>query len=126
LGLRPERFPIKWTRLHDGPVGQPIGCHVDFMLGEIDKRHVDVFKILARRIVNDRRGISATRRERGEQEASRDAGAGREAWHQSKPHQVKESKNEKRQKSADYCVKKSLFSNHHGSTACAGIEFKTI
>jgi hypothetical protein len=31
----------------------------------------------------------------------------------------KESKNENRQKNADYCVKKSLFSNHHGSPAKA-------
>jgi hypothetical protein len=70
--------------------------------------------------VNDRRGIGFAWRERGEQEVSRD-GAGRAAWHQSKPHQVEESKNEKRQKSADYCVKKSLFSSHHVPPACAGI-----
>jgi len=30
-----------------------------------------------------------------------------------KAHPVEESKNVKRQKSADYCVKKSLFSKHH-------------
>jgi hypothetical protein len=30
-------------RLHDWPVRQDIGCHVDFMLGVIDKRHVDMF-----------------------------------------------------------------------------------
>jgi hypothetical protein len=41
-----------------------------------------------------------------------------------KAHPEKESKNEKRQKNADYCVKKSLFSNYHGSPACAGIEFQ--
>jgi hypothetical protein len=39
--------------------GQHIGRHVDFVSGAIDKRHVDVFKILARRIVNGRRGIGA-------------------------------------------------------------------
>jgi hypothetical protein len=31
-----------------------------------------------------------------------------------KAHPEEKSKNEKRQKSADYCVKKSLFSHHHG------------
>ena len=41
--------------LHDWPVRQNIGGHVDFMLGAIDKRHVDMFKIFARRVVNDRR-----------------------------------------------------------------------
>jgi hypothetical protein len=30
-------------RLHDRPVRQDIGCHVDFVLGAIDKRNVDVF-----------------------------------------------------------------------------------
>jgi hypothetical protein len=51
-------------RLHDGPVRQDIGGHVDFVLGAIDKRHVDVFKIFARRIVNDRRGLGTAGRER--------------------------------------------------------------
>jgi hypothetical protein len=37
--------------LQDWPVGQHIGRLVDFVPGAIDKRHVDVFKILARRIV---------------------------------------------------------------------------
>jgi hypothetical protein len=39
-------------------------------------------------------------------------------------HPEEESKNEKRQKSADYCVKKSIFSKHYVSPACAGIEFQ--
>ena len=33
-------------RLHDRPV---YAAQVDFMLGAVDKRHVDVFKILRRR-----------------------------------------------------------------------------
>jgi hypothetical protein len=52
-------------RLHYWPVRQDIGGHVDFVLGAIDKRHVDVFKIFARCIVNDRRWLGAARRERG-------------------------------------------------------------
>jgi hypothetical protein len=62
-------------RLHYGPVRQDIGGHVDFVLGAIDKRNVDVFQVFRRRLVNDRRGIGAARRERGEKEASRDARA---------------------------------------------------
>ena len=42
----------------------------------IDKRNIDVFQIFRRRIVNDRRGISATRRrEQREEKADRDARA---------------------------------------------------
>jgi hypothetical protein len=41
-----------------------------------------------------------------------------------KAHPEEESKNEKRQKSADYCVKKFIFSKHYVSPACAGIEFQ--
>jgi len=52
--------------LHDWPVRQDI--RVDFMLGAIDKRNVDVFKGFRGRIVNDRRGIGAARRDRGEKE----------------------------------------------------------
>jgi hypothetical protein len=33
------------------------------MLGAIDQVNVDMFKILARRIVNDRRGLGTARRE---------------------------------------------------------------
>jgi hypothetical protein len=54
-------------RLHNGTVSQHIGRHVDFVLGAIDQRHVDMFKVLCRGIVNDRRGISLARRECGEQ-----------------------------------------------------------
>ncbi len=76
MGLRPERFPIKWTRLQDWPVRQDIGGHVDFTLGAVDQGNVDVFKILARCVVNDRRGIGATRRrEQREEKADRDARA---------------------------------------------------
>ena len=59
--------------LQDWPVGQHIGRHVDFVLGAIDKCNVDVFEVFRRRIVNDRRGLGVARRERGEQDASRDA-----------------------------------------------------
>jgi hypothetical protein len=38
------------------------------MLGAIDKRNVDVFQVFRRRVMNDRRGIGAARRERGEKE----------------------------------------------------------
>jgi hypothetical protein len=55
-------------RLHNGPVRQDIRGHVYFTLGAVDKRHVDVFEVLARRIVNDRRWLGAARRERGEKE----------------------------------------------------------
>jgi hypothetical protein len=44
-------------RLHDGPVRQDICRHVDFMLGAIDQGNVNVFQVLARRVVNDRRWI---------------------------------------------------------------------
>jgi len=44
--------------------------------------------------------------------ATSDLREGRAAGHQSKSHPVEESKNEKRQKSADYGMKKSLFSKH--------------
>jgi hypothetical protein len=37
------------------------------MLGAIDKRHVDAFKVLRRRIVNDVRGICEALRKRGKQ-----------------------------------------------------------
>jgi hypothetical protein len=50
-------------RLHYGPVRQDIGGHVDFTLGAIDKRNVDVFQVFRRRVVNDRRRIGAARRE---------------------------------------------------------------
>jgi hypothetical protein len=46
-------------RLHNGPVSQHIGRHVDFMLGAINQINVDMFKVLVRRIVNDRHGIGA-------------------------------------------------------------------
>jgi hypothetical protein len=59
--------------LQDRPVRQDICGHVDFTLGAIDKRHVDVFQVFRWRIVNDRRGIGAARRERGEEKACRDA-----------------------------------------------------
>jgi hypothetical protein len=48
---------------------------VDFVVGAIDQCHVDMFEIFDRRVVNGRRGIGGARRERGEQETSRDAGA---------------------------------------------------
>ena len=52
------------------------GRHVDFMLGAIDKRNVDVLEVFRRCVVNDRRGISATRRrEQREEKAGRDARA---------------------------------------------------
>jgi hypothetical protein len=38
------------------------------MLGAVDQGNVNAFKILARRVMNDRRGIGAARRERGEKE----------------------------------------------------------
>jgi hypothetical protein len=42
----------------------------------MSRRHVDVFKVLSRCIVNDRRGIGATRRrEQCEEKADRDARA---------------------------------------------------
>ena len=44
-------------RLHDGPVGQHIGRHVDFVLGAIDQCNVDMFEVFDRRVVNCRRGI---------------------------------------------------------------------
>jgi hypothetical protein len=44
------------------------------MLGAIDQGNVDVFQVFGRRVVNGGRRIGATRRERGEQEASDDAG----------------------------------------------------
>ena len=69
-------------RLHDWPVRQDVGGHIDFMLGAIDQGNVDVFKVLCRRVMNGRRRIGGAWRERCEQEASRDAGAGRAAWHQ--------------------------------------------
>ena len=41
-----------------------------------------MFEVFDRRVVNGSRGIGGAGRERGEQEPSRDAGAGRAAWHQ--------------------------------------------
>jgi hypothetical protein len=67
-------------RLHDCPVRQDVGRHVDFVLGRVDQGNIDVFKILARRIVNDRRGIGFAWRERGEQKISRDARARVSYW----------------------------------------------
>jgi hypothetical protein len=58
-------------RLNDGPVSQHIGRHVDFMLGAIDKRNVDVFEVLARRVVNFWRGIGAPLRAQGENHSGR-------------------------------------------------------
>jgi hypothetical protein len=55
-------------RLHDWPVGQHIGRHIDFVLGAIDQCHVDVFKVFDRRVVNGRRGLGFACRERGEKE----------------------------------------------------------
>jgi hypothetical protein len=48
------------------------------MLGAIDKCHVDLFKVLCRRIVNDRRGIGEALPRKGEtgREASRLKAAG--------------------------------------------------
>jgi hypothetical protein len=85
LGLRPGRIPIKLTRLQDWPIGQHIGRHVDLMPCAVDQGNVGVFKILARRIMNDRRGIGAARRERGEQETSRDTLAQASYWRASFP-----------------------------------------
>ena len=46
------------------------------MLGAIDKRNVYGFKVFARRVGNDRRGIGPARlRERGEEKAARDTRA---------------------------------------------------
>ena len=46
------------------------------MLGAIDKSNIDVFKVFDRRVMNDRRGIGATRRrEQREEKADRDARA---------------------------------------------------
>jgi hypothetical protein len=53
-------------RLHDRPVRQDIRRHVDFTLGAIDHGNVDVFKVFRWRVMNDRRGIGAAWRERGE------------------------------------------------------------
>ena len=36
-----------------------IGGQVDFVFGTIDKRNVDVLKVFSRRVMNDRRGVSA-------------------------------------------------------------------
>ena len=44
-------------RLHDRPIRQDVCGQVDFMLGAIDQRDVDVFEILRRRVVNDRRRV---------------------------------------------------------------------
>jgi hypothetical protein len=41
--------------------------HGDFVTGVIDKRDVDVFEVIARRLMNGRRGIDARRRERCEE-----------------------------------------------------------
>ena len=38
------------------------------MLGAIDQRDVDMLEVLPRRVVNDRRGVTGARRQRGEQE----------------------------------------------------------
>jgi hypothetical protein len=46
-------------RLQDRPIRQDIGGHVDFMLGAVDQRNVNVFEVLARRVVNFWRGIGA-------------------------------------------------------------------
>ena len=54
--------------MQDRPIRQNLRGHVYFALGAVDQGNVDVFKILARRIVNDRCRISATRRERSEKE----------------------------------------------------------
>jgi hypothetical protein len=61
FGGRPPAQGGTRERLHDGPVGQHIGRHVDFVLGAIDKRNVDVFQVFRRRVVNDRRGLGAAR-----------------------------------------------------------------
>jgi hypothetical protein len=124
LGLRPERFPIKWTRLQDWPIGQHIGRHVDFVLGAVDQGNVNAFKILARCIVNGRRGLGFAWRARGEQEASRDAGGGRAAWHQSKPHQVEESKKWEAPKERRLLREEISLFQASCSPACAGIEFQ--
>jgi hypothetical protein len=50
-------------RLHDWPVRQDICCHVYFTLGAIDQGDIDVFKVFRWRVMNDRRGIGAARRE---------------------------------------------------------------
>jgi hypothetical protein len=55
------------------------------VLGAIDKRNVDMFKAFRRRVVNDRCGIGFARRERGEQEASRDSGAQASSQHSHLP-----------------------------------------
>jgi hypothetical protein len=55
-------------RLQDWPVRQNIRGHVDFMLGAIDKRNIDVFQIFRGRIMNGRRGLGGARRESGEKE----------------------------------------------------------
>jgi hypothetical protein len=64
------------------------------MLGAIDQRNVDVFEVFRGRIMNDRRGIGAARRERGKPRCGR--GPGGVASIKANP--VEESKNEKRQK----------------------------
>jgi hypothetical protein len=38
--------------LHDRPVGKDICGQVDFMFSAIDQRHVDVFEVFDRRVVN--------------------------------------------------------------------------
>jgi hypothetical protein len=50
--------------------------------------------------------------ETSKRQAAMRARDGRRGINQSPPR--RKSKNEKRQKSADYCAKKSLFSHHHG------------
>lgn len=43
--------------------------------GALDQRHVDAFKVLARRVANDRRRIGGALRKRGEEKAGSDADA---------------------------------------------------
>ena len=54
-------------RLHNRPVRQDIRGHVDFMPRGVDKIN-EVFKVLPRCIVNDRRGIGGAWCDKGEKE----------------------------------------------------------
>jgi hypothetical protein len=65
----------EYAALKHNVTAQADASAIDFMLGAINQFNVDVFKVFRRCVVNDWRGIGAARRERGEQETSRDAGA---------------------------------------------------
>lgn len=67
------------------PVCQYISRHVDFLACSIDQAHVDLFEIFGRRVVNDKRGIGETRRQRGEEEECSQGGAEQAQFCPSRP-----------------------------------------